>query len=426
MRKLGVILMTMMMVLSLVASSAQAEDPVQLRFSWWGGDERHEATLAVIDQYQELNPNVTIAGEYSGFDGYLEKLVTQIAGGTAPDIIQIDYAYLDTLWSVMDNFVDYNQQDIVDLSGFPQGMLSGVTASTGELIGLPTGQNFSINYVNSTLAAAAGIEIGQWSWDDLIANAQKLRAYDPEAYLALGDISRSIFEPYLLNQAGDNKLVNDDYSIGVTEEQLVNTFEYLGRCFAEGVLVPLEDVDTSTYGFYQDYGWLNDKVLVLPDYSSGDSAARASRNDVVAMEPFGDCDAENTGIMTRPTNMIAVNAKSANYEEALKFLQYFYYDETAIDTLKLVRSLPCVDKALARMNEEGLVPADLLSVSEFCALHKGGQGQNIISTNDLIETLEDDYISAFYYGDYTAEQAASSFIEDLRACVTDLKMAISK
>lgn len=424
MRKFMATLLAAVLMLSLCAVGAQAE--AQLRFSWWGGDERHEATLAVIDQYQQLNPGVTIAGEYSGFDGYLEKLVTQIAGGTAPDIIQIDYAYLETLWSVMDNFVDFKAQDIVDLSGFSEGMLGGVTAPGGQVIGLPTGQNFSINYVNATLAEAAGIELGQWSWDDLIANAKKLRAYDPEAHLTLGDISRALFEPHLLNQAGDNKLVNADYTIGVTEEQLVNTFNYLRECFDEGVLVPLEDVDTGTYGFYQSFAWLNDKVLVLTDYSSGESAAKGSRGDVVAMPPFGDCEAGNTGIMTRPTNMIAVNAKSPNYEEALRFVQYFFNDDAAIDTLKLVRSLPSVSKALTRMNEQGLVPADLLAVSEFDAAHKGGMGQNIISTNALIETLEDDYISAFYYGDYTAEEAAKGFLADLAAVVAELQMAISK
>ena len=40
------------------------------------------------------DPHVKIEGEYGGFDGYLEKLTTQLAGRTAPDIMQIDIAYL--------------------------------------------------------------------------------------------------------------------------------------------------------------------------------------------------------------------------------------------------------------------------------------------------------------------------------------------
>jgi oligogalacturonide transport system substrate-binding protein len=142
--------LAVLLVLSLVCASsaalAQASD-IQLRFSWWGGDERHEATLSTMKAYEASHPGVTMVGEYSGFDGYLEKLVTQLAGGTAPDIIQIDYAYLETLWSVKDNFVNFNDQSIVDISGISKGLLEGVTSPDGTLIGLPTGLNFSIIYV---------------------------------------------------------------------------------------------------------------------------------------------------------------------------------------------------------------------------------------------------------------------------------------
>lgn len=184
MKRLLTCLLTMVMICVSTVALAQSEE-VQLRFSWWGGDERHEATLAAMEAYEASHPGISLVGEYSGFDGYLEKLVTQLAGGTAPDIIQIDYAYLETLWSVQENFVNFHEQNIVDISGISQGLLDGVTAPNGALIGLPTGLNFSIVYVNKTLADAAGIELGHWTWDDLFANAKKLREYNPNAYLAM-------------------------------------------------------------------------------------------------------------------------------------------------------------------------------------------------------------------------------------------------
>lgn len=71
------------------ASSAGGEaEPVTLRFSWWGGEARHEATIAAAELYMEKNPNVKIEFEYSGWDGYKDKLVTQLSGGTAPDKIE--------------------------------------------------------------------------------------------------------------------------------------------------------------------------------------------------------------------------------------------------------------------------------------------------------------------------------------------------
>lgn len=36
------------------------------------------------------NPNITIEAEYGSWDGHYQKLVTQLAGGTAPDLMQTD------------------------------------------------------------------------------------------------------------------------------------------------------------------------------------------------------------------------------------------------------------------------------------------------------------------------------------------------
>ena len=38
-------------------------DQITLRFMWWGGDARNEATLAVIDQYEKLHPEIRIEAE---------------------------------------------------------------------------------------------------------------------------------------------------------------------------------------------------------------------------------------------------------------------------------------------------------------------------------------------------------------------------
>lgn len=407
-----------------VAGLAEAN----MRFSWWGGDQRHEATLKVMEMYQEGNPGVTIEGEYGGFDGYLEKMITQMAGGAAPEVMQIDYAYLEPFWGQMDNFVDFRAQDIVDISGFAEGLLSGVTAPTGELIGLPTGLNFSIVYANKPLADAAGIALEQMDWDEFIENAKILRAHDPEAYLAIGGTNRYIFEPYLFNRTGQ-PLVNKDYTLGFTLEDVKAALEYVTLCYEVGALVPMEITEASSaYGPYQSQEWLDGKILMILDFSSGEAAAKASmpQGEVVAIPSVGNHEAENTGIVMRPTNMLAVNAKSANVEEALKFVNYFFNNTDAIDTLGLVRSVPSTEIALARMTEQDKLPEDTKAVADWAASHKGGAGQNIISTNTTLETIENDILSALYYGDYTVDEAAAEFVKLMGERVEELKQAAEK
>jgi oligogalacturonide transport system substrate-binding protein len=422
------VLSFMLAALMLLALPLSGLADVNLRFSWWGGDERHEATLKVIEMYEAQNPGVHIEGEYGGFDGYLEKMITQMAGNAAPDIMQIDYAYLQPFWGQMGNFVDFSKQTTVDISGFPQGLLAGVTAPTGEIIGLPTGLNYSIVYANKKLADAAGIELKQMSWDELLDNAKKLKAYDSEAYLAVGGVNRYIFEPYMFNITGQ-PLVNTDYTLGFDYEAARQAFEYVQKCYAEGVLVPLDvTVATGTYGPYQSPEWLDEKVMMILDFSSGEAAAKASKPEgqVVAIPSPGNPDAQNTGIVLRPTNMLAVNAKSQNAEEALKFVNFFFNNVDAIDTLGLVRSVPSTETALARMTEQGKLQADTKAVADWASSHKGGSGQNIISTNTTLETIENDILSGLYYGDYTVEQAAEQFVKLMTERVAELKQAAEK
>jgi ABC-type sugar transport system, periplasmic component len=384
--------------------------------------------LKVMDMYAEQNPGVILDGEYGGFDGYLEKMITQMAGGAAPDIMQIDYAYLEPFWGQMDNFANFAAQDIVDISGFGEGLLSGVSAPGGELIGLPTGLNFSIIYANKNLADAAGITLEQMSWDKFIENAKALRAYDPDAYLAIGGVNRYVFEPYLFNITGQ-PLVNTDYTLGFTLDDVKAALNFVVQCYEVGALVPMEITEaSSTYGPYQSQEWLDSKILMIMDFSSGEAAAKSSMEAgaVVAIPSIGNHEAENTGIVMRPTNMLAVNAKSPNAEEALKFVNFFFNNPEAIDTLGLVRSVPSTAQALQRMTEQDKLPEDTKAVADWAASHKGGAGQNIISTNTTLETIEQDILSALYYGDYTVDEAAEEFVKLMTERVNELKQAAEK
>lgn len=41
-------------------------DKCTLRFSWWGGDDRHEATLKAIELWNKKYPDIKIEPEYGG------------------------------------------------------------------------------------------------------------------------------------------------------------------------------------------------------------------------------------------------------------------------------------------------------------------------------------------------------------------------
>ena len=122
------------------AASTSSDEQVTLRFAWWGGDERANATMEVINKFMEENPNIKIEAEYGSSDGYHDKLATQLASGTAADIVQIDPETMPSFVSTGDYFLDYKDYDF-DLSNFDPNYI-GLRVNgnyDGKQLGLPTG-----------------------------------------------------------------------------------------------------------------------------------------------------------------------------------------------------------------------------------------------------------------------------------------------
>ena len=94
--KLVVGSLLMVMIATMTFATPTSEEPMEttdLRVSWWGGDSRHQATLDAIGMFESKYPNISIEAEYSGFDGYYQKLVTQLVAKTAPDVFQSDQGW---------------------------------------------------------------------------------------------------------------------------------------------------------------------------------------------------------------------------------------------------------------------------------------------------------------------------------------------
>src|SRR5260221_14306632 len=78
--------------MALLASAAFGRQPLaqdgarkQLRFMWWGGQDRLRRTLAAFAAFERRYPGVRATGEASANGGPVwAKLATQMAGGDAP------------------------------------------------------------------------------------------------------------------------------------------------------------------------------------------------------------------------------------------------------------------------------------------------------------------------------------------------------
>jgi oligogalacturonide transport system substrate-binding protein len=159
-----------------------------LRFSWWGGTARHNATLKAIAAYEARHPGVRIKPEYMGTNGYLEKLTMQIVSGTEPDLMQIDWAWLAMFSRRGDGFADlHSLRDHIDLAQYGEDDLR-MTTVAGRLNGMPVSFTARLFFWNAASFERAGLRIPA-TWDEFIAAGARFRqAFGERAYPMDGEI----------------------------------------------------------------------------------------------------------------------------------------------------------------------------------------------------------------------------------------------
>ena len=160
------------------AAGGENRDPVTLRFMWWGGDERAEATLNVIDAFEAAHPWITIEAEYGSDDGYQEKLTAQLVSGTVADIFQMGTGWMPGyVESNAGYFADFNDYaDTIDLSTFEESIKKNNGQFDGHQYGLPTGISGHAFLYNAGLAEEIGLDFSKdYTWDDLLKMGKKVK-----------------------------------------------------------------------------------------------------------------------------------------------------------------------------------------------------------------------------------------------------------
>ena len=254
------------------AAKTASDEKVTIRFSWWGADTRHEATLKVMNMYMEKHPNVTIEGEYGSFDSFYQKLQTQLGGGTEPDIISVDYKWVSDLTAQGELFVDMNSlTDQIDMSGFDMDFAKIYGAKGDYLIGLPVGLNGMGYLYNVEFLKQYGIEPGDdWTWETVLENGKKVQEQDPSKHLMYNHADHWVYMvKAILKQMNGQNLVKDDYTPGFTADEMAKIFDYERQLVETGTVPPFaEGVLYETVYADQNPNWLNQDLGIFPTSSS--------------------------------------------------------------------------------------------------------------------------------------------------------------
>jgi oligogalacturonide transport system substrate-binding protein len=392
-----------------------------LRFSWWGGDERHQATLQVIELYQQRNPGVKIEGEYGGWDGYYEKLVTQLAGGTAADVLQIDQPWLYELSSRGEMFMTLNGIQGLDISKFDASFIQNYCTYNGQIKGLPTGLNGETFMVDTVLLQKAGIRINtEWDWDLLFTEGKKVTNINSQAYLLsfAPDLVRyAIFQKYLHQIVGG--MIDDNKNIMFTEKQAEDALAIIRSLLDQKILLPFSESTLYSGKSEENPDWVNGNLALIHAWASNhDKTAAGKSNLAVSSLPIMK-NAIDTGILVRPSQILSVNNNSPYRDEALKFINFFFNDPEAVTILATSRGIPPTTTARGILSEKGLIKP-LVEEATNIALSRMGEPWSVWESNSEITQIMDDVVERVGFGVITPAQGAKDLRDRIAAKLASL------
>jgi oligogalacturonide transport system substrate-binding protein len=399
---------------------------VNLRFSWWGGDARHKATLEAIDKYMKLNPNVKIQPEYGGADGYLDKMKIQLASQTAPDIMQIDQTWIEELISKGDFFVDLSKLKEINSKAFDANFLKLFCIYNGKLLGLPTGMNAQIMLVNKTAATKMGVNIKALSdWDTLLAEGKKLHDKDKNYYLLLHDTGSFAGEVLsgMTKQLSGKPGFNPDYTMNFNKAENIRQYKWLNDAVKQGLLEPPGDAALYSFKGEQNPKWINQQIIALVDWTSNYTRYLAKDNtEYTVVLPPNVKNSKTGASMMRPSQEICLNAKSPNAKEAAKFLNWFLNDPESAVILGDVRSVPVSDIARKAATDAGKINK-LTSEAISVATKSPKLNEIFIGNNRQITEIALDVAMKVEFGSLTPEQAADEIYKRQMDKLAELKAA---
>ncbi|NDY90287.1 ABC transporter substrate-binding protein [Ideonella livida] len=419
-------------VLLSAAAPALAQEPVTLRFSWWGGGERHETTLKAIAAFEAKNPGVKIKGEYMGFGGYQERLTTQIAGGSEPDIMQINWAWLATYSKRGDGFLDLGQfKQHLALKEFSEEEVRMGTVA-GKLNGLPTSYTARLFVWNRAALERAGLKMPT-TWEELFAAGKSFQAKNGDkAYVIDGELYDMLLlsQTYIHQKYGTPYVDPAEAKVAMSPQALLEWVQTYRRLVEGKVATPLP--------YRASLGGAEKPTEQQPDWVTGTWAGNYTWDSVLRLRAstlnkeqkldIGDFltlpGAKNSGMFGRPSLLFVASKRTKHAEVAAKFINFMLTDPEAARILGLTRGIPAADSQFSVLAAEKRI--DALEQKAYLQIKAAKDAGRISLPSPLFESprvqkFMREVFEQVAYGKITDQQAAARLMDEGNAMLARLK-----
>jgi len=406
-----------------LATTVSAAGAAELRMSWWGGDSRHEATQAALKVCGEKHGH-TVKPEFTGWSGHLEKVTTQIAGGTEADIMQINWPWLPLFSANGEGFADLKDYaGVIQLDNWTDAQLDS-TSVNGHLNGLPVSTTGRVFFFNKTTFDKAGVPLPS-NFDELFAATREIRGKLGEDYFPLNAIKETavlLVSLYTTQQTGKDLIDPATVTVAWTPEELAKGIDFYGKLMKAGVVMTQEQANAAGKAeLYEKPEWADGHIGGSYEWDStyfkySDPLQEGQK--LVPVKTLTGEGAVTEGIYRKPSMMFSISKRSKNPEAAAQILNCLMNEPEGIAALGTTRGLPASKAAAGQLKEAGGIKPEL---AEANAIIMAADGPTVSPLNEHPEVRNVflDTLELYSYGQIDANGAAEEIIAGVNEAIEE-------
>ena len=409
-------------------AAAASGEPVELRFSWWGGDSRHAATEEAIKAFEAKYPNIKVTPEYGAWTGWEEKQSLNIVGGNAADVMQINWNWIESYskgGTSFANLEDYS--DVLDLTQFSPESLD-LCKVDNKLMAAPISLTGRVFYWNKTAFEEVGCDIPT-DLDSLYAAGEAFKAKDPDMYpLALMEYDRMILMVYYLESKYGKNWVEDG-EVNYTEEEVKEGMDFITELETKHVIPTMATFrGDMADSIDKNAKWIDGKYAGIFEWDSAaskyKSALEGSVNKSGQEFIVGDFVkmGDYNGGFTKISMAFAVAGNSQHPKEAAMLINFLLNDEEGVKISSTERGIPCSTEGLKILEANKLGDALTIEANTKVMGYSKFNLDSKFEHNDLKANPDGVYYKVFgklSTGEVDSTQAAKELIKGVTETLED-------
>lgn len=432
MKRITALALAAMMTFSLAACGSNGKDAddagkskdgkTTIKITWWGGQSRHDYTQKLLDAYEESHPDIEFEALPGGWDGYFEKLSTQAASGSMPDIVQMDYLYIST-YAKNDSVADlqpYIDDGTIDVSKIDENLLNSGKIND-KMAGLVLSSSVLAVGYNPTVLEKAGVEAptSDWTWKDYIElNPKAAETTGKESALIAAGVTgdTNVFN-YWVRQHGGQLFNEDQTSLGYDDDSITADYFAMWKDMMDKNIAPDPDefAQIKTLGD-EASPVVKDEAATMIEWNNY-TAKMSNVNDKLklATPPLGD-NADDKGLWIKPGMFFSVSENSKVKKECAEFIDWFINSEEANDIIMAERGTPVSSDIRQYMVDSGKLSPQQVDMFNYIDEAEKLSGTTPAPDPSGIAEVNEAFNNAgntVFYGQATPEEAAKTFRADV-------------